>query len=74
MQDSEYIIPAWLYPYLKWAAMLALPALSTLVVAVGGVWGWDLAQPVAATITAVGAFIGALVGVSQATSKPKAGE
>lgn len=67
--EKDYIIPAWLYPYMKWAAMLFLPALSTLVLAVGGIWGLGWAQPVAATVTAVGAFVGALVGVSQATAK-----
>lgn len=72
--EDEYIIPERLYPYLKWAAMLLLPAASTLVLALGNIWGWDLATPVAGTLTAVGAFVGALVGVSQATAKPKAGE
>lgn len=69
MDEKSYIIPAGVYPYLKWASMLALPALSTLVLALGNIWGWGLATPVAGSITAVGAFVGALVGVSQATAK-----
>lgn len=74
MQDKDYIIPAAAYPYLKWAAMLGLPALSTLVLALGNIWGWDLATPVAGTVTALGAFVGALVGVSQATATPRGGD
>ena len=70
MQDKEYLIPSWLYPYLKWGSMTILPALSTFVLALGNIWGWDFATPVAGTITAVGALVGTACGFSQATAKP----
>lgn len=69
MNDKRYIIPEWVYPTLKWLSMLWLPALSTLVLTLGNIWGWDAATPAAATITAVGAFIGACIGLSNATAK-----
>lgn len=74
MDERDYMLPERAYQLLKWLAMLGLPALSTLVLACGGIWGIGWAQPVAATITAVGAFVGALIGVSTGTSKPKGGE
>lgn len=69
MDSFDYFIPKWLYPFLKWVALLLLPATATLVVALGGIWGWEDAQSVAATITAVDAFIGAVLGLSEVTKK-----
>lgn len=61
---NNYLIPDKVYTVLKWLAMLGIPALSTFVQAIGTIWGFDLAEPIALTITAVGMFLGALVGVS----------
>ena len=53
-----------IYDVMKWAASVCLPALATLVLTLGQIWGFsDIAVPVGATIAAVAAFIGALVGV-----------
>ena len=65
MEDS-YLLPDKVYNILKWAAMLGIPALSTLVQALGSIWGFDIAEPIALTITAVGTFLGAIIGVSAA--------
>ena len=62
--DNNYLIPDKVYTALKWLAMLGFPALSAFVQTLGAIWGFDLAEPIALTITAVGAFLGALVGVS----------
>ena len=62
--DNSYLIPDKVYTVLKWLAMLGIPALSAFVQTLGAIWGFDLAEPIALTITAVGAFLGALVGVS----------
>lgn len=52
------------YDILKWAASVCLPALATLVLTLGQIWGFsDITVPVGATIAAVATFIGALVGV-----------
>lgn len=48
---------------LKWTALIAIPALATLIGAVGVIWGLDL-EPIVLTVTAVGTFAGALLGVS----------
>lgn len=57
------------YNFLKWFALICLPALAVLVSVVLPVWhvGEDLVKPLVVTINAVGAFIGALIGVSQIT-------
>ena len=57
------------YNFLKWFALICLPALAILVSVVLPVWhvGEDLVKPLVVTINAVGAFIGALIGVSQIT-------
>ena len=55
------------YNFLKWFALICLPALAVLISVVLPVWhvGDDLVKPLVITINAVGAFIGALIGVSQ---------
>ena len=57
------------YNFLKWFALICLPALAGLVSVVLPGWhvGEDLVKPLVVTINAVGAFIGALIGVSQIT-------
>ena len=57
------------YNFLKWFALICLPALAVLISVVLPVWhvGDDLVKPLVITINAVGAFIGALIGVSQIT-------
>lgn len=53
-----------LYDVLKWVAILLIPALSTLVSVLGKIWGWGWADAVAQTITALGVFLGAILGIS----------
>lgn len=67
--ETNYLLPDKVYAVLKWAAMLGIPALSTLVQALGTIWGFDIAEPVALTITAIGAFLGAIIGVSAAKNR-----
>lgn len=64
--EDNYLLPDKVYNALKWAAMLGLPALSTLVQTLGTIWGFATAEPIALTITALGVFIGAIIGVSAA--------
>lgn len=52
------------YDWLKWAAIIALPAVSTFVSFVFPLWGIDHAPEIAQTITAAGTLLGALLGVS----------
>lgn len=66
---KEYIIPNNLYQGLKWAGLIACPAIATFVGAVGPAWGWPNVDAIVLTLNAAGVLIGALIGVSAATSK-----
>lgn len=56
--------PNNVYDVLKWVVMLFLPALATLVVAIGKIWGWDLAPQISETIVAINAAIAMMLGIS----------
>lgn len=66
LMEASYLLPDKVYTILKWSALLGIPALSALVQALGSIWGLDIAEPIALTITAVGTFLGAIIGVSAA--------
>lgn len=66
---KEYIIPDKLYEVLKWLGLIALPAVAAFVGAVGPAWGWPNVDAIVLTLNATGVLIGALIGVSAATSK-----
>lgn len=59
------------YDILKWVAQIALPALGTLYFALSGIWGLPYGEQVVGTITAIDAFLGALLGISTAQYKAK---
>lgn len=71
-----YIVPEQIYQVLKWAGLIALPAIAVFVSTVGQAWGLDpgLSNAVVTTLNAAGVLVGALLGISQATSKPGEGE
>lgn len=58
-----------IYNVCKWLGLIFCPALAVLLATVLPVWGVDagLVKALVITINAVGVFIGALIGVSQAT-------
>ena len=65
--DSDipnWLIPDRLYDILKWVAIIVMPALSTFIVGLGGIWSLPYAGQVAATVTAVGVLLGAFLGLS----------
>ena len=57
------------YDWLKYFAQIALPALGTLYFALSSIWGLPYGEQIVGTITAVDAFLGALLGVSTAQYK-----
>lgn len=65
----DYLLPDSVYRVLKWVGLIVLPALATLLGAVGTAWGWPHLTAIVTTVTAIGAFIGALIGVSNASAK-----
>lgn len=52
------------YDTLKEIAMIWLPALATLVVAVFGIWGIPYAEQISGTIIAIDTFLGAILKIS----------
>ena len=52
------------YDFLKWVAQILLPAFATLYFALSQIWGLPYAEQVVGTITAVDAFLGAILGIS----------
>ena len=63
------ILPYKAYDILKWVAQILLPALGTLYFALSQIWGLPYGEEIVGTITAVDAFLGALLGVSTAAWK-----
>lgn len=54
------------YDILKFVAQIFLPALGTLYFALAEIWGFPYGAEVVGTITAIDAFLGALLGISTA--------
>lgn len=52
------------YDILKFIAQIVLPALGTLYFALAGIWGLPYGEQIVGTITAIDAFLGALLGIS----------
>ena len=52
------------YDVLKWVALVVLPALTTLWLTLANIWGFPYAEAIGATMAAITAFLGALLGVS----------
>lgn len=52
------------YDILKWIAQIVLPALGTLYFALSAIWGLPYGEQVVGTITAIDAFMGAILGIS----------
>ena len=54
------------YDILKFVAQILLPAVATLYFALAQIWDLPLAEEIVGTITAVDAFLGAVLGISTA--------
>ena len=54
------------YDVLKNIALIVLPALATLVLTICKIWGFSYGDEIAATITAIDVFLGALLQISTA--------
>lgn len=54
------------YDILKYIAQIVLPALGTLYFALSGIWGFPYGEQIVGTITAIDAFLGAILGISSA--------
>ena len=52
------------YDWLKWFALIALPAFGTFYAVVGTTWGLPYVEQIKTTCLALGTLIGACIGVS----------
>lgn len=52
------------YDILKYIAQIVLPAAGTLYFALSGIWGLPYGEQIVGTITAVDAFLGAVLKIS----------
>lgn len=55
-----------IYDILKFVAQILLPAIGTLYFALAQIWNFPLAEQIVGTITAIDAFLGAILGISTA--------
>lgn len=54
-----------MYDILKWITLIVLPAIATLYMTLGSVWGFPYTDQVGATITALVTFLGAVLQISR---------
>ena len=59
------------YDVLKWIAQILLPAAATLYFALAGIWNLPYAEGISATIMAIDAFLGVILGISTAQYNKK---
>ena len=52
------------FDILKYVAQIVLPAVATLYFALSQIWGLPYGEQIVGTITAIDAFLGALLGIS----------
>lgn len=69
MKNKTYLLNDKTYELLKWAGLIAFPAVATFIGVIGAVWGWPDTDAIVTTLNAIGVLIGALIGVSHATAK-----
>ena len=63
-ESPQSFLPDRVYDVLKWVAIIVMPAISTFIVGLGGIWSIPYAGQLAATVTAIGVLLGALLGLS----------
>lgn len=62
------------YDVLKWIAQIFLPAIGTLYFALAGIWGFPYGEQIVGTITAIDAFLGAILGISTKMYQKEVGQ
>ena len=62
-------MPDKLYDVLKWVCLIALPTLAVFYAIIAKIWGLPYESEIPATINAVAALIGGLIGVSHLAIK-----
>lgn len=62
--DAKNFFSPKTYDRLKFVAQIVLPALATLVFALGGIWDYEYSVQVVGTITAIDTFLGLVLQLS----------
>jgi hypothetical protein len=69
VDDTGFTIPPKFYDFLKYVALVILPAIAALIIGLGVVLHWNGATPTAGIITLVDTFLGAILGKSASNFK-----
>lgn len=69
MDNSGFTIPPKLYDFLKYVALVILPAIAALVLGLGVILDWSAATATAGVVTLVDTFLGAILGKSASNFK-----
>lgn len=69
MDDTGFTIPPKLYDFLKYVALVILPAAAALTLGLGVLLNWTPATVVAGVLTLVDTFLGAILGKSSSNFK-----
>lgn len=64
VHPSKLILGDKVYSFLKFIALIVLPAAATLYFTLGNVWGWPNVEQVVGTLVAVDTFLGIVLGIS----------
>lgn len=62
--ERKYHMSNKIYNFLKYTALIALPALNVFWLAISAIWGLILQNEISLTISAVNALLGGLLGIS----------
>ena len=54
------------YNFLKWLAIIVIPAIGSLYFGLSGIWGFPYGEQIVGTITAIDTFLGVILGISTA--------
>ena len=63
-KPPAWLIPSKVYDVLKWVGLIVCPATATFMLTVGNAVGITCTAELATCITAVGTFVGAIIGAS----------
>lgn len=69
MNETGFVIPPKLYDFLKYVALVILPAMAALILGLGVILNWSPATIMAGIITLVDTFLGTILGKSASNFK-----
>lgn len=69
MDETGFTIPPKFYDFLKYVALVILPAIAALILGLGVILNWGPATVVAGVVTLVDTFLGTILGKSASNFK-----